>query len=128
MRQKKFLTMIAFGLLSLLCLTQCKKEAPASIMLSEPVVTLSSTVNSAKVKVTSNVDWICSGESQGLGIPTMTLDWVVIEPFVSKAGTTEMSIRLIEDKHPAKEAQLNIELQALDGRSTQSTLTIKYKP
>lgn len=127
MRQKKFLTMIVFGLLTLLCLTQCKKEEPASIKLSEPVVTLSSMVKSAKVKVTSNVEWSCSGGDKGFGVAIMTLDWVAIEPFASKAGTTEMSIKLIEDKLPAKEAQLNIELQALDG-STQTTLTIKYKP
>lgn len=115
------------GILTLLCLTQCKKEAPASIKLSEPVVTLSSMVKSAKVKVTSNIDWICSGGVKTLGPSIMSFDWIEVEPFGSKAGTTEMSIRLIEEKRPAKESHLNIELKALDG-STQTTLKIKYKP
>lgn len=61
-----------------------KKEAPTSIKMSETTITLSSETKEAKVKVTSNVDWICSGGDKGLGIVIMTLDWIEIEPFIPK--------------------------------------------
>lgn len=113
--------------LTLLCMTQCKKEAPTSIKMSETTITLSSETKEAKVKVTSNVDWICSGGDKVLGIPIMTLDWIEIEPYASKAGSTDMLIRLIDEKAPDKEASLSIKLEELNGSATAS-LTVKYKP
>ncbi len=62
------------GMLTLICFTQCKKSTPDFIKLTDNVVTLSSETKEAKVKVTSNVDWICSGGDKGLGIAIMTLD------------------------------------------------------